>query len=204
MLNVVLVGAHTTTFADLHSHRTAHNVPRCKVLGCGSIAGHEGLAFAVAEDASLTTAALSQEAACGEYARWVELDKLQVLHGEASTSCHGATIACACMRRSTRLVGAAIATSGDDSRVCAEAVDRAIFHAHGDATKALPIVTHDEVHSEVFHEEKAVIPRLLVMNLEDVGFRFGGVCRPIFTDNLKPQRARQLRGYILIQKTLVN
>jgi hypothetical protein len=41
--------------------------------------------------------------------------------------------------------------------VCAESVDRAIFHAHGDAAETLAIVTHDEVHGEIFHEEEAVI-----------------------------------------------
>mmetsp|Transcript_157687 Transcript_157687/g.505719 ORF Transcript_157687/g.505719 Transcript_157687/m.505719 type:complete len:246 (-) Transcript_157687:2-739(-) len=38
----------------------------------------------------------------------------------------------------------------------AEAVDGAVLHAHRDATQALAVIAHDEIHGEVLHEEQTV------------------------------------------------
>jgi hypothetical protein len=58
-VNVVLVLADTSTVADLHRHGAGHDITRCEILGSGSISFHEPLTFTVAEDTTLTTAALS-------------------------------------------------------------------------------------------------------------------------------------------------
>mmetsp|Transcript_69425 Transcript_69425/g.145005 ORF Transcript_69425/g.145005 Transcript_69425/m.145005 type:complete len:556 (-) Transcript_69425:101-1768(-) len=155
-VDVVLVGADTTTLADLQGHGSAHDIARGQVLGSGGISGHEGLTLTVSQDAALTTASLSEEAAGREDASRVELHELQVLHGQACSSGHGAAVASAGVGGGAGLVGSAEAASGDDGAVGAEAVDGAILHAHGDASQAPAIVAHDQVHGEVLHEEQAV------------------------------------------------
>eukprot|EP00438_Fugacium_kawagutii_P008624 Skav221657 [mRNA] locus=scaffold1750:162733:170537:- [translate_table: standard] len=86
----------------------------------------------------------------------MELHELQVLHGQTGPGCHSTAIACAGVRGGAGLVGAAKATGSDDGAVGTESMDGTIFHAHGHATQALAVVTHDEVHGKVFHEEQAV------------------------------------------------
>ena len=52
-----------------------------------------------------------------------------------------------------RLLDAAKAAGPDDRGVRAEAVDRAILHAHGNATQALAVLAHDQIHGKLLHKE---------------------------------------------------
>merc|ERR1719453_1700160 len=78
-VNVVLVWANTSAFTDLHGHGTTDNITRSQILCVWRISSHKWLAFTVAKDASLPTAALSEQATSWEDTCWVELDELQVL-----------------------------------------------------------------------------------------------------------------------------
>mmetsp|Transcript_45218 Transcript_45218/g.81333 ORF Transcript_45218/g.81333 Transcript_45218/m.81333 type:complete len:232 (+) Transcript_45218:556-1251(+) len=91
-VDVVLVRSDTTALPHLKCHGTAHDIAGSQILGGRSIAGHEWLALAVAQDASLTTAALSEKAACRENSRRVELHKLKILHWQTGPGGHGTSI----------------------------------------------------------------------------------------------------------------
>jgi hypothetical protein len=87
----------------------------------------------------------------------VELDKLKVLHWDTCACYRCIAITSAGVRRGTGEVCTTIATSCDDCGVGSEAVDGSIFHAYGSAANALTIISHDQIHSKVLHEEQAIV-----------------------------------------------
>ena len=80
--DVVPVGPDTTRLPNFHRHGTARQTPRVQILGCGSVASHEGFALAVARDASFSLAALRVE-----ITRLRELHKFQIWAWQCLTSC---------------------------------------------------------------------------------------------------------------------
>mmetsp|Transcript_18054 Transcript_18054/g.30480 ORF Transcript_18054/g.30480 Transcript_18054/m.30480 type:complete len:200 (-) Transcript_18054:226-825(-) len=86
----------------------------------------------------------------------MELHKLQILHGKSGARSHGAAVACACVSGCAGLVGAPETARRNDGGMRSKPVDGTIFHAHGYTTQAFPVITHDQVHGKVFHEEEAV------------------------------------------------
>mmetsp|Transcript_14602 Transcript_14602/g.33178 ORF Transcript_14602/g.33178 Transcript_14602/m.33178 type:complete len:200 (+) Transcript_14602:1228-1827(+) len=108
----------------------------------------------------------------------MELHKLQVLHGQPRSRSHGASVSSASVGRGAGLVAAAKASCGNDGRVSAKAMDRAILHANGNATNALAILGHDQVQGKVFHEEQAVVlQRHTVQGVKDSVTCAIGSCR---------------------------
>ena len=65
---------------------------------------------------------------------------------------HGIAVARAGVGRGRREIGAAIAAGGQNRLVRPEAVDRAVFHAHGDDAAAGAIL-HDQIKREILDEE---------------------------------------------------
>ena len=84
---------------------------------------HETLTLGVLQDATLTAAALRDEAAGAVDPRRVELNKLEVLAGDARADRHGVAIARAGVRGRGGEPGAAVAAGCEDCRVGLEAVD---------------------------------------------------------------------------------
>jgi len=97
-VDVVLVWANTSAFTDLHGHGATDDITRSQILCVWRISRHEWLTFTVAEDTSLTTAALSEQATSWEDTSRMELHELQVLDWDASTSGHGISVTCARVR----------------------------------------------------------------------------------------------------------
>lgn len=61
--NVIFTLAHAAALPDLHGHGARHNVSGGQVLGAGGVPLHEALALGVAQDATLASAALGDQAA---------------------------------------------------------------------------------------------------------------------------------------------
>lgn len=133
-VDVVLLRSDSTTLADLHGHRTGHDITRGQVLGGGGVALHEALTLGVSQDTSLSSATLSNQASCSIDTSGVELNELGILDREASTQNHRVTVTGACVGRSGREVSTTITSSGEHSVIGAETVDRSILHIHGDDT----------------------------------------------------------------------
>ncbi len=91
--HVVLVRAAAAPFLDFLIHRARHEVARSEVLQSGSVALHEALALAVAQNGALAAAALGQQHAGASHARWMELPKLHILQGNAGPRRHAQAIA---------------------------------------------------------------------------------------------------------------
>lgn len=75
-VDVVLLGAHSSSFEDLHRHGSADYISRSQILSRRGVAGHEALSQAIPEDSSLSSAALGHEATSSIDAGGVELHKL--------------------------------------------------------------------------------------------------------------------------------
>ena len=157
-VDVISVGAHTTSFEDFHSHRAGDDVSGCKILCVGGIPLHESLTLAIPEDSTFSTAALSHEAASAIDAGRMELYELGILNWETSSSDHTTTVTCACVRACAREVGAAVATCGHDRVSSLHPVDCAISHIVGHDATAFAIF-HKEIHREVLHKEDAVVTK---------------------------------------------
>ncbi len=97
-VDMVLVRAHATAFADFHRHRAADNVTRGKVLHGRRITLHEALALRVGEIAAFTARALGDQAARAVDAGRMELHELHVLQRQACAQRHAAAIARAGVR----------------------------------------------------------------------------------------------------------
>ena len=87
----------------------------------------------------------------------MELHKIQVLHGKACLTGHGAAILGAGVRRSARLIGMAKSTVcmsvAMSVGMSSDTVDGATFHAHSIATWTLAVILHDQVHGKVLDGE---------------------------------------------------
>jgi hypothetical protein len=155
-VDVITIGSTTAAFKDFHGHGAGDDITGSKILDIGSIPLHEALTVFVTENTTFTTAALGHEAASSIDTRGVELDKLGVHNGEASTRDHAATITSAGVGGGATLVSTTISTSGNDSSVSAHTVNGAVSHVVSHNTTAF-IAFHNEVKREVLHEEDAIV-----------------------------------------------
>lgn len=159
-VDVVLVWANTTTLADLHGHGTGNNVTGCKILCSWCVSLHKSLALGVKEVTTLTTSTLSDQAAGTVDTSWVELDELQILVRETSTSNHSHSVTSASVCRGAREVGTSVTSSGQNRVVCAESVKSSILLVVGKNTLALAVL-HDQVKGEVLNEIVCVVAERL-------------------------------------------
>eukprot|EP00123_Amoebidium_parasiticum_P009646 comp19618_c0_seq1/m.23132 comp19618_c0_seq1/g.23132 ORF comp19618_c0_seq1/g.23132 comp19618_c0_seq1/m.23132 type:complete len:521 (+) comp19618_c0_seq1:701-2263(+) len=171
-VHVVLHGTDTAALTDFDGGGTGHDVTGGQILGAGSIALHVALALRVEQVATLTTAALSDQAAGTVDASGVELYELEILKGETGTGNHGVTVTSAGVSRGAREVSTAIAAGGQDHVVGPETVDGAILHVHGNHTTAGTIL-HDQVHGKVLDE---VVGALVAQRLAVQGVQDGVAC----------------------------
>jgi hypothetical protein len=155
-VDVVLVRADTTALTDLHGHGTGDNVTRGKILGSRSVTLHESLTLGVEEVTTLTTRTLSDQTSSTVDTSRVELNELQILVRKTSTGDHSHTVTSASVSRGTREVSTSVTTSGQDSVLCAEAVDGTILLVVGDDTLALAVL-HDQIGGEVLNEVVGVV-----------------------------------------------
>ena len=103
----------------------------------------------------------------------MELDKLQILKGQASAHNHAITITRARMRTGTAEVRASVSTSSQNRLVCPEAMESAILEVESDDADAFSLV-HDQVKSKVLNEKVGIMSeRLAVECVQD------GMTRPI-------------------------
>lgn len=161
-VDVVLVRADTTTLTDLHGHGTRDNVTRGKILGGRSVTLHESLTLRVEEITTLTTRTLSNQTTSTVDTSRVELNELQILVRKTSTGDHSHTVTSASVSRGTREVSTSVTTSGQDSVLCAEAVDGTILLVVGNDTLALAVL-HDQISGEVLDEVVGVVGERLAV-----------------------------------------
>lgn len=165
-VDVVLLGTDTTAVTDLHGHGTGDDVTRSKILGGRGITLHETLTLGVEEVTTLTTGALSDQAAGTVDTSRVELNKLEILVGETGTGSHGHTVTSASVGGSAAEVGTSVSTSGEDGVVGEESVEGAVLLVVGENTAAFTIL-HDQVEGEVLDEVVGVVSeRLAVEGVE--------------------------------------
>jgi hypothetical protein len=131
-VNVVLVLTNASALEDLLGHGPGDDVPGGQVLGSGCVSLHKPLAQAVSQDSALSSAALGHEAAGAVDSGGVELDELEVLHGQALADDHGAAVAGAGVRGGAGLIGSAVAAGGEAGVAGPDSVDGAVgdVHAH--------------------------------------------------------------------------
>jgi hypothetical protein len=77
--------------------------------------------------------------------RGVELDEFKILKGETGTCDHTVTVSGAGVGTCAAEVSTAVTTSCEDSLVCTEAVERAVFQVEGSHTHTLASFVHDAV-----------------------------------------------------------
>lgn len=165
-VDVVLLGADTTTLADLHGHGAGDDVTGSEILGGRSITLHETLTLGVEEVTTLTTSTLGDQAAGAVDTSRVELDELEILVGETGTGNHGGTVTSAGVGGSAGEVGASVSTGGENGVVGEETVEGAVLLVVGEDTTALTIL-HDQVDGEVLDEVVGVVAeRLAVEGVE--------------------------------------
>jgi len=92
----------------------------------------------------------------------MELDKLQILEGEAGTGNHGISVTSAGVGRGAGEVGTTVSSGGKDGLVRAETVKGSVLHVQGEDTTALAVL-HDEVQGEVLDEEVGVVAKGLTI-----------------------------------------
>lgn len=161
-VDVVLLRTDTTALTNLNSHRTGDDVTRGQILGSGRVALHEALTLRVEEVTTLTTRALSDQAASAVDTGRVELDEFQILERQTGTCDHGHTVTSASVCASSAEVSLAVTTGGQDSLVRAEAMDRTVLHVERDDTDAFAIL-HDQVKRKVLDEEVGVVAERLTV-----------------------------------------
>ena len=157
-VDVIGLGANTTTLEDFQGHGAGDNITRGEILGVRSISLHEPLTLRVPEDTAFTTAALSHEATGTVDTSRMELNELWVLNWEASSSDHTTTVASASVSTRARLVGTTISTSSHDGVGSLHSVNGSVSHIVGHDTTALAFF-HDKVHREVLNEEDAIVTK---------------------------------------------
>ena len=115
---MVSVLAHAAALSDLHGHGSGHHIAGGQVLGGGGVSLHEALSLRIAQDATLATAALGDQAASAVDASGVELHELRVLQRDAGAQGHAVSVTSAGVSGGAAEVGAAVATSGQHGVVC--------------------------------------------------------------------------------------
>jgi hypothetical protein len=96
------------------------------------------------------------EAASTVDTSWVELDKLEILKGQAGTNYHRITITRTSMRTCAAEIRASISTSSQNSLVCTEAMKSTVLEVESDDAYTFSLV-HDQVESKVLDEEVGVV-----------------------------------------------
>lgn len=142
---------------DFHSHSSADNISRGKILSRGGISGHEPFSESVSQDTALTSAALSHEAASAINTSWVELNELEIREGETCSGNHSTSVPSAGVGRGAGLIGTSISSCCDDGVESSDSVDGSVSDTHADYTSAGSLVVHYQVQGKVFDEEGAVI-----------------------------------------------
>mmetsp|Transcript_18006 Transcript_18006/g.26865 ORF Transcript_18006/g.26865 Transcript_18006/m.26865 type:complete len:362 (+) Transcript_18006:835-1920(+) len=151
-VDVILLGSHATSLANLHGHGATDNVSGRKILGRGSVAFHEALTVCIAQDSSLTAASFRDETARPVNSGGVELNELSVLVREAGSESHGVSIAGASVRRGAGEVRTAVPASGQDCVLSANAMYGSVLHVQCHNAVASAVLVHEQVHGKVLNE----------------------------------------------------
>lgn len=97
-VDVIVLGTNTTTLKNFHRHRSGNDIARGKILSSRGVSLHKTFTVLVPEDATLSTAALSHEAASTVDTSGVELNELGVLNRETSPGNHATAVTSASVR----------------------------------------------------------------------------------------------------------
>lgn len=165
-VDMILVGANTTSLADFKGHGTGDNIAGGKILGSWRITLHKSLTLGVQEVTSLTTGALGDQTSSAVDTSGVELDELEILVRQTGTGNHGHAVTSTGMGRRAAKVGTSVSSSGQDGVLCDESVDSSVFLVVGNDTLANTVL-HDQVSGEVLNEVLCVVSqRLSVKSVE--------------------------------------
>ena len=152
----------STVIARQTTSREARSLARRRV------ALHEALAGGIDEIAAFAARAFGDEAAGAVDAGRVELHELHVLQRDrrrAAPSPLPSPVQVWALSRGE--VGAAVAAGGENGRLAAEAVDRAVVHLQADEPAHAAFVVADEVDGEILDEELALrLQRLAVERVQ--------------------------------------
>jgi hypothetical protein len=167
-VDVILLFADPAAFADLDRLGAADHVARGQIHLARRVPGHEPLALAVGQIATLAARTLRDQDARAVETGGVELDELHVLQGQAGAQHHGAAVAGAGVCRGAGLVHASTSTRRDHRHVGAEPVDRSVLQAPSEQTATDTVLVNQEIESEIFGEEsRAVLEALLIERVQD-------------------------------------
>ena len=131
-VNVVFVLADPSALEDLLGHGPRNHVPGGQILGVRGVPLHEPLAQAISQDSSLSSASLCHQTAGPINSSRVELHELQVLHRQALTDDHRASVASASVRGRARLIRAAVASGCEAGVARSDPVNRPVGDVHAD------------------------------------------------------------------------
>ena len=160
--DMVTFRTDTTTFADFDSHSATHHIARGQVLGTWRIAFHECFALRIAENATFTTCTFSDQATRTVDTSRMELHELHILHRQAGTQYHAATITCTGMCRSTGEIGSTITTGGQHNHMGTETMNRSCRHVDCNHATAFAIF-HDQINSKILNEELSFMLECLLI-----------------------------------------
>ena len=167
-VDVVAVGANTTTGVDFHGHGTRDDVARGEVFGVRRITLHKALAFGVGQVTTFTTHAFGDQHARAVDAGRVELNEFHVLQRQAGTQYHRVTVTGTGVCRRGGEVRTTATTGGQYDRVSTEAVHFASGQIDGNHTTTSAFFVHDQINGEVLDVElSAVTQRLLIERVQD-------------------------------------
>src|SRR5580658_5738224 len=150
-VDMIFIWPNPAAFADLHCHRPGNDITTGQILCSRGISLHKPFTFRVEKISTLASSSLSDQTTSSINTSWMELDELQILIWQASTSHHGHTVTCTRVCRCTAEICTTITAGCQNSIVGAESVERAILLVVGKHTLALTIL-HYQVESEVFDE----------------------------------------------------
>mmetsp|Transcript_30869 Transcript_30869/g.65337 ORF Transcript_30869/g.65337 Transcript_30869/m.65337 type:complete len:416 (-) Transcript_30869:68-1315(-) len=155
-INMILLGTHTASLANLHGHGTTYHIARGQILGTGGVPFHEPLALRVAQNAPLTTTSFRNQASRPINPGRMELHEFRILIRQSGTHGHGISISGTSMRTRTRKVGPSIPPRSQHGILGLNAMNRPIFHIQRRGTHALSIGSHEQIHGKVFDKVRGI------------------------------------------------
>jgi len=152
-VNVGTVWSATTTFLDFLIHTSRNKVAWCQILQGRRITLHEALAVLVEQDTALATHAFGNQHACTRDTCRMELPKLHVHHGNASTSGHTHSVTGINEGISRCGPDTSGTTCGDHGCFSFENVNLARFHLKRRHAQDITCVVTDQIKRHPFNEE---------------------------------------------------
>ncbi|BAK10574.1 conserved hypothetical protein conserved hypothetical protein [Pantoea ananatis AJ13355] len=153
----------TTTFTDLHHHRTGHNVTTGKVFGVRRIALHETLTVFVQQITAFTTTAFGDQYTSTGDTGWVELPHFHILHRHARAQRHANTVAGIDVGVRRGLINTSCTARRQNGGLGFEVNRFAGFHADCRTAYDGTVVIFDQIQCIPFGEDSGFIFQVLLI-----------------------------------------